>query len=106
MDWTLILSYILPVFTGLSGWLAGKRKRNNDFIGDLQSSIDLLSDKYSKTLNELIAMKEQNAKLLMGQATMAIEITALRGENASLKKEVEELTLKLENVKIITRQAK
>lgn len=100
------LTVLLSCITALGGWLFGKRKRKNDFISQLQSSIDLLSEKYTETLKELILVKDQNTKLLIGQNEMAVEIKTLRKENAGLKKEVEELTLKLQDVKIITRQAK
>jgi len=102
---TALLTVILSIITALGGWLFGKRKRKNDFISQLQGSIDLLSTKYTETLAELILVKEQNTKLLIGQNEMAIEIQSLRKENAALKLEIEELTNKLRNVKIITRQA-
>ena len=99
------LTVLLSLITAVGGWLFGKRKRNNDFISQLQGSIDLLSTKYTETLKELILVKEQNTKLLIGQNKMASEIQSLRKENAALTIEVEELTKKLGNVKIITRQA-
>ena len=99
------LTVLLSCITAIGGWLFGKRKRKNDFISQLQSSIDLLTTKYTETLKELILIKGQNANLLIGQDEMAIEIQTLRKENAALKLEVEELTKKLGNVKVITRQA-
>lgn len=98
-NWISILSIILSPLSALAGWAVGKRKRNNDFISELQSSIDLLTSKYTLTLNELITLKGQNANLM-------IEMGKIRSENSHLKQQVEELTNKLGDVKIITRQAK
>jgi len=102
----IVFSVIIPLLTAIAGWFVGAKKRNNDFIGQLQSSIDLLSEKYTKTLNEFVIVKEQNAELLIGQSEMAGQIKTLRKENAALKREVEDLTAQLQDVKIITRQAK
>jgi hypothetical protein len=41
---TIILNVAVPVFTGVIGWFAGGKKRRNDFLGNLQSSINMLSD--------------------------------------------------------------
>ncbi len=48
--------------TGIATWFVSKRKRNNDFLSDLQGSINSLSDNYTQTLNELVQVKMQNAK--------------------------------------------
>lgn len=102
----VFVTAVVSLLTAFGGWFVGRRKRNNDFLGELQNSIDLLTEKYTKTLSELIEVKEQNAKLLIGQNEMSLELKAVREENCLLKKEVEELTSQLQNVKIITRQAK
>ena len=55
-----LLTIIIPLLTAIVGWLFGRRKQNNDFLGELQTSINLLSDNYTKTLNELVLVKKQN----------------------------------------------
>lgn len=100
----VFVTAVVSLLTAFGGWFVGRRKRNNDFLGELQNSIDLLTEKYTKTLTELVSVKEQNAKLLIGQNEMSIELKAVREENSLLKKEVEELTTQLANVKIITRK--
>ncbi|MDR1811178.1 MAG: hypothetical protein LBR34_12400 [Prevotella sp.] len=85
MDLENIISYIAPALTALIGWLFGRKKERNDFLNDLQASIDLLAEKN---------------KLLME------EIVKLRDENAQLRYEVEELNRKLENVKTITKTSR
>ena len=79
-----ILPYIVSVITGITGWLTGKRKQNNDFLKDLQASIDLLAEKNKQLMEEVVQLRQENAKLRI---------------------EVEELSRKLENVKTITKKA-
>jgi hypothetical protein len=79
-----IFTYLAPVLTGVAGWLGGRRKKNNDFLGDLQASIDLLAEKNKILMEEVIKLREENAKLRI---------------------DIEELTRKLEGVKTITRKA-
>ena len=79
-----ILPYIISVITGITGWLTGKRKQNNDFLKDLQASIDLLAEKNKQLMEEVVQLRQENAKLRV---------------------EVEELSRKLENVKTITRKS-
>lgn len=104
MDITTLIGYIFSALTGIAGWLVGRRKQQNDFITDLQSSINLLAEKNRELLDEIISLRQQNAELLSNQAEMKKEMAALRKENAGLKKEIEELNEKLSNVKTITRK--
>ena len=60
-------TYIIPMITAAVGWLAGTRKRKNDFLQDLQASIDLLSS--------------ENKKLLADITSVNAEIVAVRKEN-------------------------
>lgn len=104
MDITTLIGYLFSALTGIAGWMVGRKKQQNDFISDLQSSINLLADKNRELLNEIINLRQQNAELLSNQAEMKKEIAELRKENAGLKREVEELSEKLSNVKTITRK--
>jgi len=80
-----IINLVAPFLGGVAGWLVGRRKQKNDFLAELQSTIDLLVAKNK----ELYA-----------------EVVALRGENSQLRSEVDDLRQKLEGVKIITRKIK
>jgi regulator of replication initiation timing len=84
IQFTDILPYLVSAITGAAGWFGGQRKQKNDFLRDLQESINLLSDENKKLMQEVIS---------------------LRKENLSLRSEVEELNARLQNVKIITRKA-
>lgn len=86
-----LLPYLVSVVTGVTGWLTGRRKQRNDFLSELQSSIDLLA--------------KENAELVERVVCMNKEIIELRKENAQLRAEVEELNARLSNVKTITRKA-
>ena len=74
-----LLTYSLP--SGFLGsvvtWFASRRQRNNDFLAELQKSIDLLTEKYTKVLEENIILKADNAKLLANQAVMEQKIDTL-----------------------------
>lgn len=68
---TFIGTYIIPLFTAAVGWFVGSRKRKNDFLKYLQVSINLLSAKNKRLLEEIT-----NANA---------EIVAVRKENEELK---------------------
>lgn len=96
MNWNQALEIGLPTASGAIGWFASrlvqKRKRNNDFLGEMQANIDMLVEKYSDTLKELIELKKQNAELLLGQQSLENELKAVRLQNSKLKSEVDKLT--------------
>jgi regulator of replication initiation timing len=77
-----ILGYIITPISAVISYYAGKKKADNDFLQNMQASIDLLA--------------AENKKLMA-------EVVELRKENAKLRIEVEDLNAKLENVKTITR---
>jgi len=96
IDWNAIGTYLIPIITGIAGWIANSRKRRNDFLKELQSNIDLLAQKNTEILTELVSLRTENASL-------KVEVIALRSENAELKKEIEQLNSKLEGVRTITK---
>lgn len=87
---TFIGTYIIPLFTATVGWLVGSRKRNNDFLKDLQASIDLLSS--------------ENRKLLADITAVNTEIVAVRKENEELKASVDRLCTESSQLKDEVRQ--
>lgn len=102
-DFGTIAAWIAPVLTGIASYFAGTRKRNNDFLNDLQKSIDLLSAKNAELIDEVVKLRSENAKLLSNQDTLQSRVDTLTRQNDKLQKEVEDLNAKLENVKTITR---
>lgn len=96
--WATIIPYIVSVVTGVAGWLVGRRKQRNDFLSDLQASIDLLADKNKTLYEEVLRLRQENALL-------GTKVSELAAQNAQLKTEIEELNGRLANVKTITRKA-
>lgn len=87
---TFIGTYIIPLFTAAVGWLVGSRKRKNDFLKDLQASIDLLSS--------------ENRKLFADITSVNSEIVAVRKENEELKASVDRLCTENSQLKDEIRQ--
>ena len=87
---TFIGTYIIPLFTAAVGWIVGSRKRRNDFLKDLQASIDLLSS--------------ENRKLLADITSVNSEIVAVRKENEELKASVDRLCTENSQLKDEVRQ--
>ena len=58
-----ILPYSVSVVTGVMGWLGGQRKKRNDFLGDLQASIDMLVEKNKELYDEVIRLRTENSEL-------------------------------------------
>lgn len=87
---TFIGAYIIPLFTAAIGWLVGSSKRKNDFLKDLQASINLLSAENKRLLEEIT-----NAN---------VEIVAVRKENEELKASVDRLCTENSQLKDEVRQ--
>jgi uncharacterized coiled-coil DUF342 family protein len=58
-----IVNVLSPIFGGIVGWFVGRRKKNNDFLTELQASIDLLASKNKELIEDVVALREENAKL-------------------------------------------
>lgn len=101
------------IIYGAATWFFSKRKRNNDFIQELQVSINNLTSSYTDTLNKLVEVQKQNSRLLINQDRLEQqnaalltnqeglkqEIELLRGENKNLLKKIGELNKLLKNEK-------
>lgn len=90
-DSATMIGCIFSAITGVGGWLVGRRRQNNDFLNDLQGSVNMLTEENARLLKELIEIRKDNAILMSNQEQMKMEIGALRKENEALRKEVEEL---------------
>lgn len=84
-------------------WFINRPKERNKFLKDLQSSIDLLSEKNTTLIkevtglnSEVIELRKENARLLSGQEE-------LKRENAALKEEISNLRDQLAGIKTITK---
>jgi len=80
-----MLDYIIPFaissITGVVGWLVGRTKQKNDFLADLQSSINLLSEENKKLLERVV-------KLSIDKANLEIELAAIKAMVFDLQKQI------------------
>ena len=88
---TFIGTYILPLFTAAIGWLVGSRKRKNDFLKDLQASIDLLSSENRKLLADITAVNSEIVAVRKENEELKASVDRLCAENSQLKDEVRQL---------------
>lgn len=88
-------TFVLPILTAVTGWLAGTRKRRNDFIRDLQSSINLLADENRKLLSDITAVNSEVVRLRRENEELKLSIDRLCSENAQLKDEIRGLRMQL-----------
>ena len=88
--WMQLLTFALPggflgsVFT----WIFSHRKQNNDFLKELQSSINLLSGENKKILEENIQLRRENVDLKANQEEMLVRIDRLTKEVERLRKTI------------------
>lgn len=88
---TFIGTYIIPLFTATVGWLVGSRKRKNDFLKDLQASIDLLSSENRKLLADITAVNSEIVAARKENEELKASVDRLCTENSQLKDEIRQL---------------
>ena len=86
---------IIPVVTAVTGWFAGMRKRRNNFLQNLQDSINLLSSENHRLLNELTDVNRELVSIKKENAELKASVDRLCSENAQLKDEVRGLRMQL-----------
>ena len=94
-----IISLLITPITGVASYLMGRRKRDNDFLQQLQFSIDLLSKENKELLVEIVEVKRKNAELESAQIKMTILHNELAQENAQLKQKIAKLETSLKGMK-------
>lgn len=91
---TYIGTYIIPLFSAAVGWLVGSRKRKNDFLKDLQASINLLSAENKRLLeeinanSEIVAVRKENEELKASVDRLCTENSQLKDEVRQLREQV------------------
>jgi cell shape-determining protein MreC len=78
MEFSDILPYLASALTGVAGWLGGSRKRKNDFLNNLQASIDLLAEKNRLQMEEIIRLRDEIVKLREENNSLRTELGLLR----------------------------
>ncbi|MBR5936614.1 MAG: hypothetical protein IKZ89_10765 [Bacteroidaceae bacterium] len=87
----LITDCLVPSITAAAGWLAGKRKRRNDFLKNMQDSIDILSKENKRLLEDLTAVNREVVALRKENGELKYSVDQLCKENSQLKDEVRDL---------------
>lgn len=88
---TFIGTYIIPLFTAAVGWIVGSRKRKNDFLKDLQASINLLSAENKRLLEEITTANSEIVAVRKENEELKASVDRLCAENSQLKDEVRQL---------------
>ena len=84
-------TYIIPLVSAAVGWLAGSRKRRNDFLKDLQASIDLLSSENRRLFADITAVNAEIVAVRKENEELKASEDRLCSENALLQEEVRQL---------------
>ena len=94
---TIITDCLVPIVTAAAGWLAGKRKRRNDFLKNMQDSIDLLSVENKRLLKDLTTVNNEVVALRKENGELKYSVDQLCRENVQLKTEVQDLRKQITN---------
>ena len=94
---TIITDCLVPIVTAAAGWLAGKRKRRNDFLKNMQDSIDILSMENKRLLEDLTNVNREVVALRRENGELKYSVYQLCKENVQLKDEVRNLKNRITN---------
>ena len=94
---TIITDCLVPAITAAAGWLAGKRKRRNDFLKNMQDSIDILSMENKRLIEDLTNVNREVVALRKENGELKYSVDQLCKENVQLKDEVRNLKNRITN---------
>ena len=97
MDWIAALGYIIAPVSSIITWFVGRKKPRNDFLREMQASIDLLATRNGNLIKEVTELRGENMRL-------RLDVQRLAAENAKMSKEIEGLNSRLKNIKTITKK--
>ena len=89
-----IVNVLTTGVAGVVGWIVGRRKQKNDFLGELQNSIDLLAEKNKMQMEQIVNLHEDVIKLREENSQLRNEIQKLQKENARLSEDIRLLSRK------------
>ena len=92
---TIITDCLVPIVTAAAGWLAGKRKRRNDFLKNMQDSIDILSMENKRLIEDLTNVNREVVALRKENGELKYSVDQLCKENVQLKEEVRNLRTRI-----------
>ena len=92
---SLITDCLVPMITAAAGWLAGKRKHRNDFLKNMQESIDILSMENKRLIEDLTTVNREVVALRKENGELKYSVDQLCKENVQLKEEVRNLRTRI-----------
>ena len=92
---SIITDCLVPMITAAAGWLAGKRKRRNDFLKNMQDSIDILSMENKRLIEDLTTVNREVVALRKENGELKYSVDQLCKENVQLKEEVRNLRTRI-----------
>ena len=92
---SIISDCLVPMITAAAGWLAGKRKRRNDFLKNMQDSIDILSMENKRLIEDLTTVNREVVALRKENGELKYSVDQLCKENVQLKEEVRNLRTRI-----------
>ena len=92
---SIITDCLVPMITAAAGWLAGKRKRRNDFLKNMQESIDILSMENKRLIEDLTTVNREVVALRRENGELKYSVDQLCKENVQLKEEVRNLRTRM-----------
>ena len=92
---SIITDCLVPIVTAAAGWLAGKRKRRNDFLKNMQESIDILSMENKRLIEDLTTVNREVVALRKENGELKYSVDQLCKENVQLKEEVRNLRTRI-----------
>ena len=92
---SIITDCLVPMITAAAGWLAGKRKRRNDFLKNMQESIDILSMENKRLIEDLTTVNREVVALRRENGELKYSVDQLCKENIQLKEEVRNLRTRI-----------
>jgi len=102
-----IANLVLLPASNVITWFFTRKKRKNDFLKELQTSVDILSVANTNYMNQIIELRneilqnDQNSNKLL--LKLQEENNALKEQLRKLNVEVQDLNEQLKNVKTITK---
>lgn len=117
VEYQWLINTVIGVASTIAGYLIGRRKEDNDFLSELQSSIDMLSKKNAEQMDVILKLREQvvtlreenldlhksQERLLKENKQLKDEVLLLRKENKEQSERIEQLREQLRGVKTITK---
>lgn len=93
--YNIITTVIVPMVTAATGWLAGRRKQKNDFLADLQQSINILTAENRRLLEDITSVNREVVALRRENEELKTSVDRLCRENSQLREEIRGLRLQL-----------